>query len=84
MKYENDSTRLEVTIDGKEEIFPTQKVKVIFGPHHFVDIFKEKDKIKFVVGVTHHGVMMDASRVSSELESFIWESKDRYPDYSVD
>ena len=84
MKNKNDSTRLEVKIDGKEEIFPNQRVKVIFGPHHFVDIFKEKDKMKFVVGVTHHGVLMDASKVSSELESFIWESKDRYPYYSVD
>jgi hypothetical protein len=80
-----DSKRIIVKIDGDERGFkPKRNIKVLFGPHHFVDIIKHKNGIKFVLGVTHHGVMMDASNVSSQLEEFIWKSRDEYPDYIFD
>ena len=80
-----NSKRLILKVDGEERgSRPKRNVKVVFGPHHFVDIIKHKDGIKFVLGITHHGVMMDASTVSSQLEEFIWKSREEYPEYIFD
>ena len=79
-----DNKRIEVIFDDSTEAWPRESVRVIFGPHHFVEITKKDGKINFVLGVTHHGVKMDATVIDSELEKFIWESRERYPDTAID
>ena len=80
----NDHERIQVTFDDSAEVRPRKSVRVVFGPHHFVEVFKKNGKINFVMGVTHHGVMMDATNLDSQLEKFIWEVRERYPDTAVD
>ena len=78
------SNRLLVRIDGGQNQSPEENVKVIFGPHHFVDIIKDNDGVKFVLGVTHHGVMLDASTTDSELENLVWKLREENPDKTAE
>ncbi len=57
-----------------------KQVRVVFGPHYFVDIFEEDGKVKFILGATHHGFMADASEVGGELEKIIDEIRRAHPD----
>ena len=47
-----------------------------FGPHHFLEVRHEGDSTNLVLGCTHHGFKIDASKVSSDLENLIWEVRD--------
>ena len=76
--------RLLVRIDGGQNQSPEENVKVIFGPHHFVDIIKNNGGVKFVLGVTHHAVMLDASDTDSELEQLVWKLRKKNPKKSVE
>jgi len=78
------SNKISVRIDSDESHQPIENVKVTFGPHHFVDIMKNNGGIKFVMGVTHHAYVMDASKLNSEFEQLIWKLKENNPDNSVD
>lgn len=45
-----------------------QHVRLVFGPHYFVELHRERDgKVTFVLGATHHGFKADASEVGGEL-----------------
>ena len=78
------SNRLTVRIDSNPEQKPEDNVKVTFGPHYFVDIMKDNGGIKFVLGATHHGVMLDASDIEGELEQVIWKLRNDNPEATVD
>ena len=69
------SDRILVRVDSEPSIKPKENVKIVFGPHYFVDIMKENDQVKFVIGTTHHGLMLDASEVDGELEKVIEKIK---------
>ena len=69
------SDRVLVRIDSEQSITPKENVKIVFGPHYFVDIMKEDDQVKFVIGTTHHGVVLDASEIDGELEQVIEKIK---------
>ena len=60
-------------------------VRLVFGPHHFVDLHRREDGgVEFVMGATHHGFLADASIVDSELEGIISEVREAHPDLTVD
>ena len=60
-------------------------VRLVFGPHHFVDLRRREDGgVDFVMGTTHHGFLADASIVNSELEGIINEVREAHPDLTVD
>jgi len=60
-------------------------VRLVFGPHHFVDLQRREDGgVDFVMGTTHHGFLADASIVGSELEGIINEVRRAHPDLTVD
>ena len=58
-------------------------VRVVFGPHHFMEIRpKEEGGVEAFFGTTHHGFRADASVVNSQLEDIINEVKEDHPDLS--
>lgn len=61
------------------------RVRLVFGPHYFVELHREQaGRVTFVLGATHHGFKADASEVSGELETLIYEVRDAHPDNVVD
>lgn len=61
-----------------------ERVRLVFGPHYFVDLFEDRGKLAFVLGATHHGFKADASEIGGELESFIEEIRENHPENRVD
>jgi hypothetical protein len=60
-------------------------VRLVFGPHHFVELQRREDGgVDFVMGTTHHGFRADASVVNSELEGIINEVRQAHPGLTVD
>ena len=60
-------------------------VRLVFGPHHFVELHRRQDGgVDFVLGATHHGFLADASIVGSPLEGIINEVREAHPDLTVD
>lgn len=59
-------------------------VRVVFGPHHFINIDSDNDKTTFAVGATHHGFQADASIVNSELEQLCNEVRRSHPELCID
>jgi hypothetical protein len=78
------NNRINVRIDSNESENPKENVKIEFGPHYFVDIMKDKSGAKFVLGATHHGIMLDASTVGGELERAIGQLRENNPEMTVD
>ena len=69
---------------SKLELQGLERVRIQFGPHHFVEVFQEDEGVKFVVGATHHGFLADASEVPSQLENVVEEIRASHPDLAVD
>ena len=62
-----------------------EQVRLVFGPHYFVELHRERDGgVTFVLGATHHGFKADASEVGGELENFINEIRRAHSKDSVD
>lgn len=62
-----------------------QHVRLVFGPHYFVELHQERNgKVTFVLGATHHGFKSDASEVGGELEQIIYEIRTAHPKNQVD
>ena len=60
-------------------------VRLVFGPHYFVELHRGPgDTVSFVLGTTHHGFKADASEVSGELEQIVEEIRRGYPNNVVD
>lgn len=55
-------------------------VSLVFGPHHFVEVMIEDDRVKCSIGATHHGIRADAADVNGEFERMIEELKRAHPD----
>jgi hypothetical protein len=63
----------------------TSHVRVVFGPHYFVELHREDSgNVIFVLGATHHGFKADASEVNGELEGLINEVRSAHPGNAVD
>lgn len=62
-----------------------ESVRLVFGPHYFVELHLERSgRVTFVLGATHHGFKADASEVGGELERFIYAIRDAHPQNTVD
>jgi hypothetical protein len=74
------------TIDTKKDAKGDyQHVRLVFGPHFFVELHRERDgKVTFVLGATHHGFKADASEIGGELEDLINEIRRAHPNNMVD
>jgi hypothetical protein len=60
-------------------------VRLVFGPHYFVELhLEEKGAVTFVLGASHHGFKADASKVAGELEKIIDEIRRNHPQNLVD
>jgi len=60
-------------------------VRLVFGPHYFVELHRAADDtVNFVLGATHHGFKADASEIGGELEDFISEIREAHPNNLVD
>lgn len=63
----------------------TRFVRVVFGPHYFIELtLKEDEGVDFVLGATHHGFRADASEVNGELEAIINEVRQGHPNLLFD
>jgi hypothetical protein len=74
------------TIDTKKDAKGDyQHVRLVFGPHFFVELHRERDgKVTFVLGATHHGFKADASEIGGELVDLINEIRRAHPNNMVD
>ena len=62
-----------------------KRVRLVFGPHYFVNLDLEPSgKVSFVLGATHHGFKADASEVNGELEKIIYEIRTSHPENTAD
>ncbi|PIN87850.1 hypothetical protein COV12_01715 [Candidatus Woesearchaeota archaeon CG10_big_fil_rev_8_21_14_0_10_32_24] len=68
----------------KDEQGQYKSVRIVFGPHHTINIIKVGKKTEFSIVSTHHGFKADASSVPSELETFIEEIRENHPENRVD
>lgn len=59
-------------------------IRIVFGPHQFLNIKKENNRISFEIGATHHGVKFDASDVDGELYQAIEKLRELYPSNKTD
>lgn len=74
----------EVKVDNDEDGV-TRSVRLVFGPHYFVEVaLKEGGRVEFVVGATHHGFRADASEVNGQLETIINAVRESHPDLLID
>lgn len=66
----------EVARTSKGEI---SSVRFAFGPHYFIEVEQQGDRVSCALGCTHHGIKADASEVMGELERFVEELKAPHP-----
>ena len=63
----------------------TESVRLVFGPHYFVQLkLEDLGAVTFVLGATHHGFKADASQVNGELEKRIYEVRGNHAANLVD
>ena len=67
----------EIKRDAQGQI---KSVRLVFGPHHFVDVFLENGRVQCAIGATHHGIRADAADVPSNFERMIDELTRSHPD----
>ena len=67
----------EVKRDGSGTIV---RANIVFGPHHFFEVFVEDGAVQCAFGATHHGVRADASEVPSDFEQLVNELAQNHPD----
>lgn len=78
----NGIRTVEVSKDGQGNY---KSVRLVFGPHYFVELHQENEGgVTFVLGATHHGFKADGSEVNGELEKFINEIRHSHPENVVD
>ena len=61
-----------------------QHVRIVFGPHYFVELTDTENGLSFSVGATHHGITADASEIDGELEQIINELRNTHPENRID
>lgn len=59
-------------------------IKVVFGPHYFLEINDVEGHTEFTLIATHHGFKVDATEVGKGLEEIIYLVKENYPETSID
>lgn len=59
-------------------------VRLVFGPHYFLEVVDNQGKISLAMGASHHGIRAAANEVNDELEQFINELRERHPRNQLD
>jgi hypothetical protein len=75
-----EEKRIEEPKIARDASGKIQSVRLVFGPHHFVEVDLKDGRARCAIGTTHHGVRADASEINSELERLIDELKRAHPD----
>ncbi len=57
-----------------------KRVQVLFGTNYFLEIVEDGGRVEFLLGAHHTGFKADASEVNGELQKYISEVQQRYPD----
>lgn len=70
-------SKIQKSKDGK-------RTRIIFGPHHYINIVEDGNKVNMEIGCTHHGVQFDASEINSELYKVIDYLRKQYPENRTD
>lgn len=78
-----ENKRIEVQSEPGADGKYTQ-LRVVFGPHYFVELRQEGDGVTFYLGATHHGFKADASQLGGELEMYVNEIRMAHPESTVD
>src|SRR5215207_7034175 len=55
-------------------------VQVLFGTNYFLEIVENDGRIEFLLGAHHTGFKADASELQGELQKYISEVQQRYPE----
>ena len=61
-----------------------EHLRLVFGPHHAVELLAKDGRVSFAVGATHHGIRVDASELNGPLERLLEELRRGHPDMAVD
>ena len=60
-----------------------KNLRVVFGPHYFMELHESDGKLQFKLGITHHGIKAEASEVGGQLEEIIGEIAHNHPDLDL-
>ncbi len=80
---EHDGQIRSIDID-KDVDGTIREVRIVFGPHYFLEVRRKAGRVEFVLGATHHGFRADASSVAGELEKVIEAVRRDFPKFVVD
>ena len=69
----------EMGADGR-----MSKLRVVFGPHYFMEIEATPKGTLFRLGATHHGFEAAASNVGDQLEQIIEHVREHFPERTID
>lgn len=61
-----------------------ESIRIVFGPHYYLELNTIGDSIKLELGATHHGFKADASEVDGQLEKIINEVRKRHVNLVTD
>ena len=68
-----------VVVEGDRE-HGYKRVHVLFGVNYFLEITEENDCVSFLLGNHHEAFKANASEAKGELEKYIKEIMERYPE----
>jgi hypothetical protein len=57
-----------------------KRVQVLFGTNYFLEIVENDGRVEFLLGAHHTGFKADASEPNGELQKYISEVQQRYPE----
>ncbi len=68
-----------VVIEGDRE-HGYRRVQVLFGTNYFLEIADDNGKVSLLLGAHHEAFKADASEARGELDRYIREILERYPE----
>ncbi len=68
-----------VVIEGDRET-GYKRVQVLFGTNYFLEIVDDNGKVSLLLGAHHEAFKADASEARGELDRYIREILERYPE----
>ena len=77
MKARNKIRNLKINQDNDGKI---SDISFVFGPHHFLEVSLDKDKVKLKLGATHHGFEINGSDIGGDLDKLIWDIRSNHHD----
>lgn len=70
----------KISVEKSDITDDIEKVRVDFGPHHYIEIYKSENERVFIkIGYTHHGIVFDGSDVDGSLEKMINHVREKFP-----